>query len=214
MPWSRKSRAKPLLPLWAVRLVQSLSACKSVHFTFTSLLTSDNNMQINKRQEKKRSYCWIWTNQLVEENVWKQSVGLRLEVLTEVNMKITGIEDVTLCSVVQASWNVMAHKPDFVFRRNGRVHLNRRGRQFSRLLAAEVCASAVVRLDTQCSKVVWRLLATHSIRQFPLHIPSPASPCAITFQLQSRRVQQTFGRNLLLSSSVSWGEPVFHWRVQ
>jgi len=38
----------------------------------------------------------------------------------------------------------MAHaqKPDFVFRRNGRVHLNRQGRQFSRLLAAEVCASA------------------------------------------------------------------------
>ena len=40
----------------------------------------------------------------------------------------------------------MAHaqKPDFVFRRNGRVHLNRQGRQFSRLLAAEVWASAVV----------------------------------------------------------------------
>jgi hypothetical protein len=37
-----------------------------------------------------------------------------------------------------------AQKPDFVFRRNGRVDLNRRGRQFSRLLAAEVCASAVV----------------------------------------------------------------------
>ena len=38
----------------------------------------------------------------------------------------------------------MAHaqKPDFVFRRNGRVHLNRQGRQFSRLLAAKVCASA------------------------------------------------------------------------
>ena len=36
----------------------------------------------------------------------------------------------------------MAHaqKPDFVFRRNGRVNSNRRGRQFSRLLAAEVCA--------------------------------------------------------------------------
>jgi len=44
----------------------------------------------------------------------------------------------------------MAHaqKPDFVFRRNGRVHLNRRGRQFSQLLAAGVCASAVVMLDT------------------------------------------------------------------
>ena len=43
----------------------------------------------------------------------------------------------------------MAHaqKPDFVFRRKGRVHLNRRGRQFGRLLAAEVCASALVMLD-------------------------------------------------------------------
>ena len=29
-----------------------------------------------------------------------------------------------------------------------------RGRQFSRLLAAEVCASAVVMLDTPCSEVV------------------------------------------------------------
>jgi len=33
VPWSRKSRAIPLLPLWAVRPVQSLSACKRVHFT-------------------------------------------------------------------------------------------------------------------------------------------------------------------------------------
>jgi hypothetical protein len=47
-------------------------------------------------------------------------------------------------AVVDCVWNVMAHaqKPDFVFRRNGRVHLNRRGRQFSRLLAAELCTSA------------------------------------------------------------------------
>ena len=34
VPWSWKSRAIPLLPLWAVRLVQSLSACTRVHFTF------------------------------------------------------------------------------------------------------------------------------------------------------------------------------------
>jgi len=81
----------------------------------------------------------------------------------------------------------MAHarKPDFVFRRNGRHHLNRRGRQFNRLLAAEVCASAVVMLGTPCSEVVWRVLATHSIRQFPLHSPSRASPWVITFQLDS-----------------------------
>jgi len=81
----------------------------------------------------------------------------------------------------------MAHaqKADFFFRRNGRVHLNRRGRQFSRILAAEVCASAVLMLDTTCSEVVWRVLATHSIRQFLLHFPTRASPCAITFQLES-----------------------------
>ena len=89
----------------------------------------------------------------------------------------------------------MAHaqKSDFVFRRNGRVHLNQRGRQFSRLLAAEVCASAVVMLDTPCSEVVWRVLATHSIRQFPLHFPSRASPCAITVQLESTLTMLKFG---------------------
>ena len=32
VPWSRKSRAIPLLPLRAVRPVQSLSACTRVHF--------------------------------------------------------------------------------------------------------------------------------------------------------------------------------------
>ena len=32
VPWSWKCRAIPLLPLWAVRPVQSLSACTRVHF--------------------------------------------------------------------------------------------------------------------------------------------------------------------------------------
>jgi len=50
----------------------------------------------------------------------------------------------------------MAHaqKTDFVFRRNGRVHLDRWGPQFSRHLAADVCASALVMLDAPCSEVV------------------------------------------------------------
>ena len=100
--------------------------------------------------------------------------------------------------VLDCVWNVMsrAQKLDFVFRRNGWVHLNRQGRQFSRLLAAEVCASAVVMLDTPYSEVVWRVLALHSIRQFPLNFPSHASRCAITIQLDSTfecccRSQQT-----------------------
>jgi len=84
----------------------------------------------------------------------------------------------------------MAHaqKPDFVFRRNERVYLNRRGRQFSRLLAGELCAS-VCRVCTAraslCSAVMWRLLVTHSILLFPLHFSSRASPCAVTFQMDS-----------------------------
>jgi len=78
----------------------------------------------------------------------------------------------------------MAHaqKPDLVFQRNGRVHLNRRGCQFSRLLAAEECGSA----DSNCIDRVptysGRLLPTHSIRIFLLHFPARASPCAIRFQ--------------------------------
>jgi hypothetical protein len=69
----------------------------------------------------------------------------------------------------------MAHvqKPDFVFWRNGQVHLNWQERQFSRLLAAEVRISAAVMLDTPCSEAVWRVLATHSIRQFPPSLPLP-----------------------------------------
>jgi hypothetical protein len=72
-------------------------------------------------------------------------------------------------------WRVMAHtqKPDFIVRRNGRVHLNRQGRQFSRLLAAEVCASAVVMLNTPSSEVVKGI-------GYPLHSPLSSSlplPC-------------------------------------
>jgi hypothetical protein len=87
-------------------------------------------------------------------------------------------------STGQLKCDVHAQKPDFFFRRNGRVHLNRRRLQLIWLLTAEVCSSAVVMLDTPFSEVVWRVVATHSIRQFPLHSPSRASPCAITFQLE------------------------------
>ena len=43
VPWSWKSRAIPLLPLWAIWPVQTLSACTRVHFTlycscYTSLI--------------------------------------------------------------------------------------------------------------------------------------------------------------------------------
>ena len=39
------------------------------------------------------------------------------------------------------------------------------------------------------------VLATHFFRQFPLHFPARASPCAITFQLDST----TSGSNDIIS---------------
>ena len=74
---------------------------------------------------------------------------------------------------VDCVWNVMAHaqKPDFVFRRNGRVHLNRRGRQFSRLLAAEACGIS----GSNAGYTMFRS-SVKSIG-YPLHSPvSPSFP--------------------------------------
>ena len=83
------------------------------------------------------------------------------------------------------------------------------GLQFSRLLAAEVCASAVVMLYTPCSEVVWRVLATHSIRQFPLHFPSRASPGATTFQLDFPTLYiQQLVYGMLLESCQQPGVPL------
>jgi hypothetical protein len=80
---------------------------------------------------------------------------------------------VTQLQRVDCVWNVMAHaqEPDFVFRRNGRVHLNRRWRQFSWLLAAEMCASPVVMLDTPMFR------GSVKGTGYPLHTPvSPSLP--------------------------------------
>jgi hypothetical protein len=43
-------------------------------------------------------------------------------------------------------------------------------------------------LDTPYSEVLWMVLATYSIRQFPFHSHFCASPCAITFQMDSTPV--------------------------
>jgi len=87
-----------------------------------------------------------------------------------------------LYAYVDCVWNVMAHawKSDFVFRRNRRVHLSRRRRQFIRLLAAEVCASA-----HQVPRLCEEYWLPTPFASFPLHFHSRASPCAITFQLES-----------------------------
>ena len=115
----------------------------------------------------------------------------------------------TCCYRRQRAWsvgqkrNLMAHaqKLDLVFQRNGRVHLYRRGCQFSRLLAAEVCGSAVVMLDRPCPIQCTTVLATPSIRLFPLHFSTHAFPCAIRFRFCSTYNDLILTGNFLLMSS-------------
>jgi len=85
------------------------------------------------------------------------------------------VRKVKFCSEWLVEWkrNVMAHaqKPDLVFQRNGRVHLYRRGCQFSRLLAAEMCASVVVMLDRPCSDTVQECWLPTPFTSFPFTSP-------------------------------------------
>ena len=61
--WSRKCRVIPLLPLWAVRPVQSLSTCTRVHFTFTlqtlikSVSLTVKPVHDSKAQQPQKSSC-------------------------------------------------------------------------------------------------------------------------------------------------------------
>ena len=82
--WSRRDRAIPLLPLWAVRPVQSLGACTEVTFTFYSF--SENHvvyeimwknmvethrpqMTIQYGTRKVRFACWM-TKEIIQINTY------------------------------------------------------------------------------------------------------------------------------------------------
>ena len=155
---------------------------------FTDWATPDlvYTLQLKVTRDDSQVYC-VWNVMAHAQKLKVTRDSSQAYCVSNVKAQAQKLKVTQDSSQVDCVWNVMApaQKPDFVFRPNGRVHLNRLGRQFSRLLAAEVCASAVVMLDTPCSEVVWRVLATHYIRRFPLHCPSRASPCAITFQLDS-----------------------------
>ena len=146
----------------------SLKARKLVPNFLTTLSEAFPSFLSSFVNTKGYIHCHLYSNAIL----WRNS-NKSLTSLTYLWLIPLSISSCLPLRMVDCVWNVMAHaqKPDSFFRRNGRVHLNRQGRQFSRLLVAEVCASAVVMLNTPCSEVVWRVLATHSIRQFPLHFP-------------------------------------------
>ena len=149
------------------------------------------------------------------EHLWNSFCRFRnnLHVSRLINIHYTSLSRHS--STSKCVWNVISHiqKPDFVFRRNGRVHLYRRERPFSRLLAADVCVSAIVMLDTQRSEIVWRVLATHFFRQFPLRIHSRASPCAITFQLVSTKNSPCFAASSHSSYSFTFNFYFLQYRL-
>jgi hypothetical protein len=68
VPCSRKGRAIPLLPLWAVRPVQSLSACTSVTFTFYLTLIAKHRTKsawtpAHGRLEQRQSQRFLQSRQ-------------------------------------------------------------------------------------------------------------------------------------------------------
>jgi hypothetical protein len=63
--------------------------------------------------------------------------------------------------------------------------------------------------NTPRSEVVWRVLATHSISQFPLHFPTRASQWAITFQLES-----TINQLWCMSCTTKCQISVREWRIK
>ena len=84
-------------------------------------------------------------------HIWTLSLRLAATPRHASTRKTTVTTQTLSCAVVEHVWNLMAHaqKPDLVFQRNVRVHLKLGwgGGQFRRLLAAEVCTSAVVMVE-------------------------------------------------------------------
>ena len=120
------------------------------------------------------------TKTCVSISVHKAVINTRTWLMQEernVRLHYRECEEILLLALsllwVELVRNLMAHaqKPHFVFRRNGQVHLNRRGSQFSRLLAAKVCASALVMLDTPRSEVVWEYWLHTPFASFPFTSP-------------------------------------------
>jgi len=64
-----------------------------------------------------------------------------------------------------------AQKPDFVFRRSGRVHLNRQGASVQSTAGRRGVRISVSNPRYTTFRDSVRVLATHSIRKFPLTSP-------------------------------------------
>ena len=86
----------------------------------TTIVISKHILQFHRSDVSSPAQCsWEWDT--------------RREPRQAVNSASRGRTEGKRSTIVDCIWNMMAHaqKPDFFFRRNGRVHLNRQERQFS-----------------------------------------------------------------------------------
>jgi len=94
MPWSRKTRAIPPLPLWAVWPVQSLSVCTRVHFTL--LFSHIHICQKPKLEITYRIYIRIILLEHTPIFFWWQDWNLPVLGVNKV-LRLQVFSDVTLC---------------------------------------------------------------------------------------------------------------------
>jgi len=69
VPRSWKSTAIPLLPLWAVRHVESLSARTKVHFTFTFTFITEEYLQLRTKPTSAHC-CYIFYYILLSTHIF------------------------------------------------------------------------------------------------------------------------------------------------
>jgi len=96
MPWSWKSIAIPLLPLWAIRPVQSLSACTRVNFTsFTQLHVSPKwgYHQANNLKHIKEVYTQFYGRE----------ISLIINYVTTVF--VYSVQEIKFCGNSYWNWN-------------------------------------------------------------------------------------------------------------
>ena len=82
--------------------------------------------------------------------------------------------------------NLMAHaqKPDFSLAPKRTSPFKSAGESVQSTAGSRGVRISVSNAGNTTFRGNVRVLATHSIRQFPLHFPSRASPCATTFRTQ------------------------------
>jgi len=86
VPWSRKSRAIPPLPQWAVRPVQSLIACTRVHFTlpFICFGITSTKCRINTVVSPDDGHTFA-------RNMWRKEINILRKIVHQIGFSYKNV---------------------------------------------------------------------------------------------------------------------------